>query len=71
MASIARREGSQAGNFGRLATAKAANDLGHDVIEVIGGGGGSDTRGARQAADKRRLFHSVPMVRGAQAPIAG
>ncbi len=51
LASIAGWEGSQARDFCGLPASKPADDLGHDVIELIGRGGGCDPGGASEAAN--------------------
>jgi hypothetical protein len=65
MASISRWEGSQTGDFGGLPATETADDLRHDVIELIGGGGGRDAGCPGEAADELRLLHGVFIVRGA------
>lgn len=64
MASIACWEGSQTGNFCRLPAAQTADNLRHDVIQLISGGGGCNAGGPGETADKGGLFHSVPIVEG-------
>jgi hypothetical protein len=70
MASITGWEGSQARYFSGVTAAKAVDDLRHDAIELIGGGGGRNPGCPGEAADEGGLFHGVPMVGGVKLATA-
>ena len=64
MASIAGWEGSQTRDFCGLAAAKAADNVRHEVIELISSGSGRNAGCPGKAADKGGLFHGTFMLAG-------